>query len=368
MDKTIIKNRAGTAVDVLMYAILLVQMLYVFAGNTLHEILGIIFFVCLVCHIVLKRKYFRSFFSSVKKTPVRKFSDAVTVLLFISIIVLMVSSMGVSRFIFPWFKAFGRADIHRYLATSVLTLSVLHGGMHGYMRTKRKKTAAALIAAGCAGAIAVGLALVPYLNRHFKEVKIDYEKAVSGEKVQWKGEKPLVVYFTRLGNTDFEDDTDAVSGASLMLADGELMGNTQLLAAMIDNAVDCDVRAITLTGEKYPSSYGDTVSAASDELKDKARPAIEPIDVSGYDTVILVYPLWWGTVPMPVATFLESGDFTGKTLYLVATQGSSGYGSSVSDIEGMAGGADVKKAMSIYCDDIPDSRKKIGEWLEEINK
>ena len=48
MDKTIIKKRAGTAVDVLMYAILLVQMLYVFAGNTLHEILGIILFVCLV--------------------------------------------------------------------------------------------------------------------------------------------------------------------------------------------------------------------------------------------------------------------------------------------------------------------------------
>ena len=80
----------------LMYAILLVQMLYVFAGNTLHEILGIIFLYVWYA-ISSLNEIFPSFFSGVK-TPVRKFSDAVTVLL-LYIIVLMVSSMGVSRFI-----------------------------------------------------------------------------------------------------------------------------------------------------------------------------------------------------------------------------------------------------------------------------
>ena len=70
------------------------------------------------------------------------------------------------------------------------------------------------------------LALVPYLNRHFKVVRISYAEKVHGEKVDWKGSKPLVVYFTRLGNTDFDDDVDAVSGASLLLADGKLMGTT----------------------------------------------------------------------------------------------------------------------------------------------
>ena len=73
--------------------------------------------------------------------------------------------------------------------------------------------------------LALGLWVVPYLNRHFRRVEVDYQESVSGEKASWAGEKPLVVYFTRVGNTDFEEDVDAVSGASLMLASGKLTGN-----------------------------------------------------------------------------------------------------------------------------------------------
>lgn len=368
MEKRKITKTAGIVIDVLMYVILLVQMVYVFTGNVVHEILGICFFVCLVGHIVIKRKQLLATFKKGNKSASRRVSDIVTMLLFIAIIALMVSSMGVSRTLFPWFRLAGSTDLHVYLATAVLTLAVLHGGMHGFIRTKKKKLAAALIAAGCAAAIAVGLALVPYLNRHFKTVEIDYSEAVSGEKVSWNGSKPLVVYFTRVGNTDFASDVDAVSGASLMLANGELMGNTQLLADMVSDAVGCDKEAITLTGEKYPSSYSDTVSVAGKELNSGARPGIEKIDVSGYDTVILVYPLWWGTIPMPVAAFLEDCDFSGKTIYLIATQGSSGYGSSIDDIKEMAPGADIMPVMSIYCDDIPDSRQRIGEWLRQTNE
>ena len=126
-----------------------------------------------------------------------------------------------------------------------------------------------------------------------------------------------------------------------------------------------DREAITLTGERYPSSYNDTVSVAGKELRENARPDIESIDVSEYDDVILVYPLWWGTVPMPVATFLESSDMNGKTIHLIATQGSSGFGESTDDIREMAKGANVEEVMSIYCDDIPKARGQILEWLKD---
>lgn len=368
MDKKKLGKGIGIAVDVLMYAIMLVQMVYVFTGNIVHEVLGIGFFVCLAAHIIIKRKYLTGLFRFKGKSPARAVSNAVTLLLLAASAALMLSSMDVSRTLLPQFRLFGSVDLHVYLATAVLTLSVLHGGLHGFIRTKKKKLAAVLIAAGCGASIAVGLALVPYLNRHFRVVDIDLAEKVGGEKVQWKGEKPLVVYFTRLGNTDFEDDVDAVSGASLLLADGQLMGSDQLIAEMIDDAIDCDVKAITLTGEKYPSSYSDTVSVAGDELHSKARPQIEPIDVSGHDTIILVYPLWWGSVPMPVASFLESCDLSGKELYLIATQGSSGYGSTIDDINSMASGADVRPVMSIYCDDIPESRERIGNRLAELNE
>nr|MCR5331033.1 flavodoxin [Lachnospiraceae bacterium] len=128
----------------------------------------------------------------------------------------------------------------------------------------------------------------------------------------------------------------------------------------------CTITPITVTGKKYPSSYADTVSVAGKELREDARPAVEDIDISGYDRIILVYPIWWGTVPMPVATFLENNDFTGKTLYLLASQGSAGFGSSTKDIKKMAAGADVIEGLSIYCDDITGARSTIGEWLEEI--
>ena len=362
-----LSKRIGTVIAVLMYLLLLVQMLYVFTGNNLHEYLGIGFFACLVAHLIIKRKMLLSLFKFKGKSAMRVFANIVTLLLTILSAVLMISSMGVSRGIFSKFQYVGDVDLHIYLATSVLTLAVLHGGIKWIMLTKKKKRITALVAVCCAGSVSIGLALVPYLNRHFKTVRINYAETVQGEKGSWKGSKPLVVYFTRLGNTDFEDDVDAVSGASLLLADGELMGSDQLIADMINDAIDCDVKAITLTGNKYPSSYSSTVSVAGNELKNDARPAIEPIDINGYDSIILVYPLWWGTVPMPVATFLESCDFSGKNIYLIATQGSSGYGESLEDINDMAAGADIHAVMSIYCEDIPDARERIGDWLREPN-
>ncbi len=369
MDKNKLSKHLGTAVDILMFAILIVQMTYVFVGNTVHELLGIGFFLCLVCHIVLKRRQILAIFKKrqTARSMPRLISDCVTVALFACCIALMLSSMGVSRMIFPWFKNIGSASLHRYLATATLTLSVIHGGMKGYMRTKKKKRAVILIALGAAAALALGLAGVPYLNRHFKKVEISYSEKVSGEKLEWNGKKTLVVYFTRIGNTDFEPDVDAVSGASLLLADGRLMGNTQLMADMLSDIAGFERRAITLTGEKYPSGYSSTISVASKELKEDARPGIEPIDVSGYEQIILVYPIWWFTLPAPVATFLEQTDLSGKTVYLLATQGSSGFGSSTEDARAMAHGAEFIEGLSIYCDDIPDSRAALKDWLAGIN-
>ena len=369
MKNSTLSKKAGIAVDIVMYALMLAQMLYIFTGNTLHEFLGIGFFVCLIVHIILKRKWIKALIKGKLKgaSKAQKFSSLVTVLLFICTILMMLSSMGVSRVIFPWFKMLRSSDLHRYFATAELTLAVVHGFMHVYVRTKKKKRPVLLIILVSILSLCFGLFAVPYMNRHFKKVEIVYAESVYGEKVDWKGKKPLVVYFTRLGNTDFDEDIDAVSGASLLRADGELMGSCQLIADMIQDIIDCDKKAITLTGEKYPSSYGKTVSVAGDELKENARPAIEPIDVSNCDSIILVYPLWWGTVPPAVSTFLESADFSGKTVYLVATQGSSGFSSSTKDIKESAKGADVREVISIYCEDIPQARSRLVQKLKELN-
>lgn len=354
------------AVDAGMFLILIAQMLYVFLGNTAHELLGIFFFVLLIAHAVLKRRWFAGLLKARRRSALQWAFSGVTLLLLLAVLALMVSGMGVSRLLFPDFGALGSAALHRLLATAVLALAVLHAGLRFCLRPGKMKTKIALTALGCGLAVAFGLALVPYLNRHLKTVEISYAQAVAGDKVAWTGKKPLVVYFTRLGNTDFAADADAVSGASLLLADGERMGNAQLLARMAADALDCDMEAITLTGEKYPSSYNDTVAVAQKELRQQARPPVAAIDLGDADTVILVYPLWWGTLPMPVASFLESVDWTGKTLCLLATQGSSGFGASTRDIQALAPGATVVEGLSVYCDDVPTARQQIGRWLETL--
>ena len=359
------KRTIGITADVLMYLLLTVQMLYVFTGNTVHELLGAAFFVCLAVHLFIKRKRLKSLLRMRKKKPAVRFADAVTLLLTAALTAMALSSMDVSRLLLPDVVLFHSAALHRYLASAVLALSAVHGGMHGYLRTGKKIRAALLTAAGACAALAVGLALVPYLNRHFRTVTAERSAAVHGEPVDAGDRQILAVYFTRVGNTDFEPDVDAVSGASLLLADGTLTGTTALLADMVQDALHCDVQAITLTGQRYPSSYGDTVAVAGRELRAQTRPQIEPVDTAAYDTVILIYPLWWGTVPMPVMTFLEQSDLAGKELLLLATQGSSGFGRSTEDIRSAVPDAHVTEGLSIYCDDVPDVRAGIGAWLRE---
>lgn len=345
-----------------MYVLMLAQMLYVLTGNDVHEWLGIAFFVCLLIHLYLKRRWFSAVLKRKNAQPSRRFADAVIVLLTICLLVLAVSSMGVSRTLFPDLHFLGTPALHSLLAALALTLAVIHGGMHFWFSSKKRKKTAALIAVCALAALGIGLGAVPYMDRHLKKVDIRYAEKVHGDPVPNNGTKPLVVYFTRLGNTDFGPDPDAVSGASLLIADGSLMGNTQLMADMLKDMLGCETAAITLTGERYPASYSATCAVAGKELKSHIRPAIAPIDLSSADSVILVYPIWWGTIPMPVETFLMENDFSGKTVYLVATQGSNGFASSTKDVKKLVPGAEVKEALSIYCGDIPDARSMLYTW------
>lgn len=365
MKKQNFRKVFGLFVDVAMYGVMAAQMLYVVTGNAVHEWLGMAFFALLVCHMVIKRRWFRLWLHRKGRLfSARRFADGMIVLLLVSLILLSFSSMGVSRLLFPQITFLGDPVFHRTLATLALTFAVIHGGMHGYFRARNKKAAIAVIALLSAAALGIGFGLVPYLNRHYRTVEVTFSEVRPEEKLTLKSGKPLAVYFSRVGNTDFPPDIDAVSGASLLRSDGELMGNTQFISAMLQELLDCDTAAITLTGERYPVSYARTCTVGGAELKAQARPEIAPIDVSGYDTVILVYPIWWGTLPMPVATFLESSSFAGKTVYLVATQGSSGFASSTKDIRTLIPDAEVVEAVSIYCDDIPDSAALLTDWLK----
>ena len=124
-------------------------------------------------------------------------------------------------------------------------------------------------------------------------------------------------------------------------------GNTKTVAEEITRLTGADlyeiVPAVPYTDEDL--NYNNNECCANQEMNDaSARPAIgsEAIDVSSYDTVFIGYPIWWGTMPRIINTFLDTYDLSGKTVLPFCTSGSSGITQSVSDIRAAEPDADVR--------------------------
>lgn len=123
-------------------------------------------------------------------------------------------------------------------------------------------------------------------------------------------------------------------------------GNTERLAKTTANALGADIHEIVPV-HKYTSAdlnWHDNSSLSTKESNDgKARPAISnSVDLSGYDTVILAYPIWWGMAPKIMYTFVEGNSLKDKNLITLCTSGGSGLGRSGSDLAKYSDGAVFK--------------------------
>ena len=92
-------------------------------------------------------------------------------------------------------------------------------------------------------------------------------------------------------------------------------GNTSIIAKFIAEEIGSELFELQ-TVKPYPTdSYNNLIKIAKDEQNKKARPALKAdIDITAYDTIFIGYPNWWGDMPMPVYTFLEAHDWSGKTI------------------------------------------------------
>ncbi|CAL7909782.1 flavodoxin [Fusobacterium necrophorum] len=142
-------------------------------------------------------------------------------------------------------------------------------------------------------------------------------------------------------------------------------GNTEKVAEIISHILGADIFEI-ITEEKYPSKYDKCIETAKKELREDSRPKLkQDIDIREYDTIFIGYPNWWGTMPMPVWTFLEGKDFNHKKILPFCTHEGSGMGRSESDIKKLANGAEVLKGLAIVGSDVNTSEKQIKKWLED---
>lgn len=119
-------------------------------------------------------------------------------------------------------------------------------------------------------------------------------------------------------------------------------GNTEAVALKLQQLAGADIFRID-TAKPYPDNMDRLGEVAKAEKASEARPALKQAvpDMHGYDTVILGYPIWHGTMPMVVKTFLEKVDFSGKTVIPFATHEISYMGDSEQDLEKCCPSAEI---------------------------
>lgn len=143
------------------------------------------------------------------------------------------------------------------------------------------------------------------------------------------------------------------------------VGNTEVAAGLANELIGSDMFKIEMR-EPYSPVYLTCIDEAKKDLREGRRPELVsvPDSIDQYDTIVLGYPNYWGTIPMAVVTFLEKFDFTGKTILPFCTNEGSGMGSSESDIKKYARGADVKAGLSINGSRAADSKPALEKWLK----
>ena len=180
-----------------------------------------------------------------------------------------------------------------------------------------------------------------------------------------QGSSILLAYFSRSGNTMWEDGVDAVTSASInVMADGGFAGNAELLAGMVQEFMGGDLFLIQ-TVDAYPSDYRETTDQAKVEQNNDARPelASHVENMDQYDTIVLIYPNWWGTLPQPVMTFLEEYDFSGKTILPLCTHEGSRMGSNEKAIAGICPGATLLDGLAVRGGSAVGAQSDVETWI-----
>lgn len=171
--------------------------------------------------------------------------------------------------------------------------------------------------------------------------------------------KQLVVFFSHTGENYNVGDIEK--------------GNTHIVADFIREATGAD--SFEIKPEKnYPFKYDECIEVAKEELRSNARPAIvDDIAIENYDTIYIGYPQWWGEPPMCVYTFIDSHDWSGKTVIPFVTHEGSGMGGTDRKIASACKGADtlVGKGLAIQGKVAQTQRDKtknlVNDWLSKLN-
>jgi len=177
-------------------------------------------------------------------------------------------------------------------------------------------------------------------------------------KVQTSDKKILVMYFSRTGE---EYNVGNIT-----------KGNTAIVADYIAQKTGADMFEIK-PATPYPDEYEACTELAKRELESNVRPALEKnIDnLAQYDTIFVGYPIWWSALPRVMMTFLESNDFSGKTVIPFCTHGGSGLAGTEREIADVCPNAKILSGLAVVGkdaqNDFPAVQKDVDAWLKGLD-
>lgn len=145
-------------------------------------------------------------------------------------------------------------------------------------------------------------------------------------------------------------------------------GNTREIANQITNRVSGDIFELK-TVVSYTNDYDALVQKAREELDSDFRPELQSQvqNIDFYDVIFIGYPIWWGTYPMAVKSFLSEHDLSGKSIVPFCTHEGSGLGRSVSDLKTLCKNSTLLEGIAIRGSTVKSAQDKVSEWLLKIN-
>lgn len=163
--------------------------------------------------------------------------------------------------------------------------------------------------------------------------------------------------------TEYSLDISIPDNPKILVAYFSYTGNTENGAEIIAENTGADLFEITMTnpysGNIYTVSQRDLMQNIHPELSSHVQ------NMEQYDVILLGYPTWWATVPMPILSFLEEYDFTGKTVITFSSHGGTMFGDSVSDVSKAIPGAYVGCGFEFNYSGGSNLSSRISEWLTQ---
>lgn len=165
--------------------------------------------------------------------------------------------------------------------------------------------------------------------------------------------KVLIVFFSHKGETYFPDGYKIVE-----------KGNAKIIAEKVRELLKSDMFEIR-RAEDYPIGYHDCCKVAKEELMMNKEPKLLGYldNLDGYESIILIFPCWWGTMPRPVFSFLKHYDFKNKNIFPICTHEGSGMGNSEQDLSKVTN-ADVFAGLAIQGSFAQNCDSKLKKWLK----